>query len=635
MLVLFSLVLAVGAASQSISPSVQHAKRHSLPAGWSRVRRHAPDAVLPLRFGLTQPNADMQSLEALLNDVSHPDSPNYGNHWSAGRVAEHFAPTKESVNTVVSWISDSGVARERVRVSKTKGWVMVNATVAEAEALLNTEYHVYAHDSGKEHVACDAYHVPAHVVPHVEVVTPTIDFNAILRRSASPTGTHIRVGEPGFGTVNPVMKSKISSIFHQLDDCDKQITPACLRALYNFVYPLPLAASRNSYAIVEYTPQAYLGSDLDMWFSNFSSDLVGARPVLKAVDGGVVQTDTKGFNFNGESNLDLEYAMGLVGKHQPVTLYQVGDLQMGASFNNLLDALDGEFCTFEGGDDEENDGIYPDPDPAGYQSKDCGTIKPANVISTSYGYNEADLSPAYTARQCAEYAKLGLLGVTVVYSSGDNGVAGNSALCLNPDGTQTRGGKIFNPSFPSTCPFITSIGATQVNPNATVFQPESACQQVIFSGGGFSNYFGIPDYQKGAVEGYIKAHLTPSPYPAGVYNTSGTSRAYPDISANGANYVVAVDGTFALVYGTSASAPVVGAMLTMINDARLAIGKKPVGFINPMIYSPAFQGAFNDITTGTNPGCGTPGFNATKGYDPVTGLGTPNFAKLLALWLLK
>jgi tripeptidyl-peptidase I len=634
MLALFSLALAAVATAQTLSPSVQHAKRNALPAGWSRVRRHAHDAVLPLRIGLTQSNVDMNTLEQLLNEVSHPDSPNYGDHWSAGRVAEYFAPSNEAVHTVVSWISESGVGRDRVRVSKTKSWVMVNATVAEAESLLNTEYHVYKHDSGKEHVACDAYHLPAHVVPHVEIVTPTIDFNGILRRSGS-TSTHIQVGQPGAGTVQPVLTGKISNIFHELENCDKQITPDCLRALYKFVYPIPLAASKNSYGIVEYTPQAYVPADLDMFAKNFSSGLVGARPKLQAVDGGVVQNFSQGFGFNGESNLDLEYAMTLVTPHQPVTLYQVGDLQMGASFNNLLDALDGSFCSFGGGDDSVNDGIYPDPDPAGYQQQDCGTITPAHVISTSYGYNEADLSPAYTARQCAEYAKLGLMGVTIVYSSGDNGVGGNQALCLNPDGSQSFSGNVFNPSFPSTCPFVTAIGATQVNPNATVFEPESACEQVIFSGGGFSNYFAIPDYQKSVVADYVKDNLTPSPYPAGTYNTSGTSRAYPDISANGANYVVASDGAFGLVYGTSAAAPVVGSMLTMINDARLALGKKPIGFINPTIYSPAFKGAFNDITTGTNPGCGTKGFSAAKGYDPVTGLGTPNFAKLLELWIFQ
>ncbi|KAF7334234.1 Subtilisin-like protein [Mycena sanguinolenta] len=671
MLVLFPLVVAAAVAAQSLSPSVLHAKRSAPPAGWSRVRRHAPDAVLPLRFGLTQPNIDMATLETLLNDVSHPDSPNYGKHWSPGRVASHFAPSNEAVHTVVSWIADSGIARDRVRVSSTKGWVLLNATVAEAEDLLKTEYHVYEHDSGTAHVACNEYHLPEHVVPHVELVTPTIDFNAVVRRSGSTsTSTHITVGQPGAGTVNPVFKSTISNIFSELEHCDTQTTPDCLRALYDFYYLGPFAASKNSYAIVEYTPQAYRGADLDMFFKNFSSGLVGSRPVLESIDGGVVQDVAESFSFNGESNLDLEYGMTLVTERQPVTLYQVGDLEEGASFNNLLDALDGAYCTYEGGDDPTQDGIYPDSDPSGYQGcvvfflaffpcsnefaaagNDCGTITPAHVISTSYGYNEADLSPFYTARQCAEYAKLGMQGVTVLYSSGDNGVAGNNGLCLtapNDPATyntssppvQSGSGQTFNPSFPSTCPFVTAVGATQVIPGKSVLntthgeEVEQACAQVIFSGGGFSNYFGVPDYQKGVVEDYIKNNLTPSPYPAGTYNTTGTSRVYPDISANGANYVIAVDGQFGLVYGTSASTPVVGAMLTMINDARLFVGKSPIGFINPMIYSPGFQGAFNDITKGTNPGCGTDGFSAVKGFDPVTGLGTPNFLELLKLWSL-
>ena len=51
------------------------------------------------------------------------------------------------------------------------------------------------------------------------------------------------------------------------------------------------------------------------------------------------------------------------------------------------------------------------------------------------------------------------------------------------------------------------------------------------------------------------------------------------------------------------------------------------------IYSAEFAGAFHDITEGTNPGCGTAGYNATAGWDPVTGLGTPNFLVLRQLWL--
>lgn len=78
------------------------------------------------------------------------------------------------------------------------------------------------------------------------------------------------------------------------------------------------------------------------------------------------------------------------------------------------------------------------------------------------------------------------MGVTILYSSGDDGVAGNNGDCLEPNGRQTPNGKIFNPSFPGTwicknsiavrfliylsggCPFVTSVGATQVNPGAKV-----------------------------------------------------------------------------------------------------------------------------------------------------------------------
>ena len=123
------------------------------------------------------------------------------------------------------------------------------------------------------------------------------------------------------------------------------------------------------------------------------------------------------------------------------------------------------------------------------------------------------------------------MGVTVLYSSGDFGVAGNSNLCLNPDGSQTLNGKLFNPSFPGGCPFITSVGATQVLPGKKVTDPESACMSVIFSGGGFSNYFAMPEYQKSAVSGYLTKF--PPPYPADIWNSTGTSRAFPDLSANG------------------------------------------------------------------------------------------------------
>ncbi|KAF7800219.1 hypothetical protein EIP86_011466 [Pleurotus ostreatoroseus] len=584
-LALLCAVVSVAGLSPRFSPHVRHESRRALPASWTPLRRADSDLVLPLRIGLVQPQLD--DIERMLLDVSDPESPNYGNHWSAAKIATTFRASPEAVNTVKEWLVTEGVHPSKIRLTSAGNWIEANVTISEAEDLLKTEYYLYGHElSGTEHVACgSAYHLPEHVSKHVDLVTPTLHFDVkVKRRSSDPAKRSltpsVKPGQPGFGPVVPKTTGTIKNIIDELENCDQHITPNCLRALYDFVY-FPVATSKNSLGIVEYTPQSYIPGDLDMFFKNFSSSQVGQRPDLISIDGGQLVTDEFGFGVNGESDLDLQYSMALVGKSQPVTLYQTGDEEEGASFNNFLDALDGSFCTFEGGDSPIFDATYPDPfnSSISYEGPAaCGTVKPAYVISTSYSYDEADLTPSYTARQCAEYAKLGLMGVTILYSSGDNGVAGNDGVCLTADGVQEFGGTIFNPGFPGTCPYITSVGATQVNPGAKVTDPESACQQVIFSGGGFSNNFKMPDYQKSAVESFLKNH--PPSYATTIYNTTG-SRAYPDISANG-----------------------------------------------------LFQGAFNDITNGTNPGCGTEGFSAVRGWDPVTGLGTPNFPQLLARWLI-
>ncbi|GBE84917.1 subtilisin-like protein [Sparassis latifolia] len=630
-----SCLFAVG--TSALAPRVVHESRRYLPSGWTPVRRAEPSIVLPLRIGLVQQN--LADIETYLLDVSHPDSPNYGEQWSPAKVASMFRPSSESVDAVHGWLVESGVDAPRVRLSAGSGWIQVNVTIEEAEHLLSTEYYVYEYGSGEgvEHIACEGmYHLPEDVSKHVDFITPTLHFDAKpkrnpeLKKRISARQVNANVSIANISSIYPKTTGTAKSVFNNVNYCDEQIIPDCLRALYNFIYE-PTVADNNSIGIVEYTPNVYVPSDLDEFFDEFSVSQVGERPILYSIDGGYLQTVYTGFYFNGESNLDLQYAMGLLGPEQSVNLYQTGDMVEGASFNNFLDALDGSYCTFEGGGNLDYDAEYPDPY-GGYQGPEaCGTIPKSYVITTSYGYSEAQLTPAYVERQCAEYAKLGLMGITVLYSSGDDGV-GNAGLCLTDDGELSYNpyATRFNPSFPGGCPYITSVGATQIVPGNTVYQPEEACETVIYSGGGFSNVFPLPKYQEKAVKNYLNKY--PPGYPADTYNC--TSRAFPDLSANGANYLVVVQGEYYMVYGTSASSPVTAAILTAINDARFAVGKKSIGFINPAIYTEPFMQAFNDIVAGSNPGCGTEGFYAQPGWDPVTGVGTPNFVKLLELWLL-
>jgi tripeptidyl-peptidase-1 len=166
---------------------------------------------------------------------------------------------------------------------------------------------------------------------------------------------------------------------------------------------------------------------------------------------------------------------------------------------------------------------------------------------------------------------------------------------------------------------VTSVGATKGVPEVGMFDARLNLSPT----GGFSNYFPVPDYQSSVVGDYV-SNLGDT-Y-SGLYNASG--RGFPDVSAYGQNVGIFLAGKHSQEDGTSAATPMFASVVALLNDQLLAAGKPPLGFLNPWLY--ANPGALNDIVDGTNPGCGTDGFSAGTGWDPLTGLGTPNFAALLA-----
>ena len=151
---------------------------------------------------------------------------------------------------------------------------------------------------------------------------------------------------------------------------------------------------------------------------------------------------------------------------------------------------------------------------------------------------------------------------------------------------------------------ITSVGATQgVNPEVAA----------PFSSGGFSNIFVRPQYQSSAVSTYLSHHL-PASLNTNLFERRG--RAYPDVAAQGTNLQFTLAGKLTRASGTSASSPIFASVIALINDARLQRKLSPLGFLNPMLYKYG-AGVLNDITRGSNPGCGTTGFPAAPGWDPV------------------
>lgn len=213
------------------------------------------------------------------------------------------------------------------------------------------------------------------------------------------------------------------------------------------------------------------------------------------------------------------------------------------------------------------------------------------------------------------FRKLGLLGVSVFAASGDSGpgVRSEEFNC-----------NTFTPSWPSSSPYLTSVGATYAN--STTEREVS----VNWSGGGFSTVFTRPAWQAAAVKKYFEVAAASLP-PQSFYAANG--RGYPDVSALGANFDVVVAGQWQLVSGTSAASPTFAGVVSLIVAERLAKGQSALGFLNPKLYQLGRVGY--DVVEGASVDTNClfqtlPGFPAVAGWDAVSGLGTPSYTYLRA-----
>ncbi len=190
------------------------------------------------------------------------------------------------------------------------------------------------------------------------------------------------------------------------------------------------------------------------------------------------------------------------------------------------------------------------------------------VHSVSYGDYENSIDPAYMSRTEQEFMKLGISGRSLLFASGDDGTS-----C-----SLTKGK--FNPMWPASSPHVTTVGGT-----------ESMTECWDHSGGGFSNLFNTPAYQKDAVENYLQ---TAKSLPSSKY-FNNTGRGYPDLSVFSINYDITILGVPWPVDGTSCAAPTTAGIISLLNDIRLNKGQSTLGFLNPLLYKLQGEG-FTDVT---------------------------------------
>jgi kumamolisin len=228
------------------------------------------------------------------------------------------------------------------------------------------------------------------------------------------------------------------------------------------------------------------------------------------------------------------------------------------------------------------------------------TNKP-NVISISWGSSESTWTEQAMIAFDNACQSAAALGITVAVASGDNGSA---------DGISDNANHV---DFPASSPHVLACGGTTLKVSDGVLKEETVWNDLPHggaTGGGVSSIFAKPDYQKGA--------NVPAPT-----NGSG-GRGVPDVSGGAdprTGYQIQVDGESEVVGGTSAVAPLWAGLVALLNQK---LGQ-PVGFINPKLYAGASTGITRDITKGNNGA-----FSASQGWDPCTGLGSPNGMQLEA-----
>ncbi|MGW5237385.1 S53 family peptidase [Monashia sp. NPDC004114] len=274
----------------------------------------------------------------------------------------------------------------------------------------------------------------------------------------------------------------------------------------------------------------------------------------------------------GEETLDVEWSSG-IAPGAKIRVYASGSLRF-VDLDRALDRIIADLPRYPG----------------------------MRQLSISLGLGETFLGGpgGEVAAQHQKFLKLAAAGVNVFVSSGDAG--------SNPDGSGHSSSGPLQVEYEASDPVVIGVGGTTLDlDSAGAVTSETAWAG---SGGGVSGLFSRPPWQTGA----------------GV--PAGTKRLVPDVSAAAdpnTGALVILHGKDNQIGGTSWSAPVWAGICALLNESRVTAGKPAHGYLAPLLYPLSGTNCFRDVTSGSNGA-----YQASAGYDRVTGLGSPHVGNLIA-----
>lgn len=351
-------------------------------------------------------------------------------------------------------------------------------------------------------------------------------------------------------------------------------TPTKVAQLYNF--PAGTDGSGQCVGILEFGG-GYTTQDLNRYFKSLGTKSPQITAV--SVDGSHNQPAPGPNSPDGEVMLDIE-VVGAVAPGAQIVVYFAPFTEQG-----WVDAISTAV----------NDNLH----------------KPS-VLSISWGYAEGqDIWSAQAIKAVNEsFQAAAAMGVSVCCASGDDG----SRDQINDGHAHV--------DFPASSAYVLACGGTRLESSGNQISRETVWNDGVkggATGGGISDDIALPAWQSAA-------NIPPSINPG-----AHVGRGVPDVAGNAdpaTGYQVLADGQHIVVGGTSAVAPLWAGLVARLNQH---LGK-PVGFLNPLIYSQVANArALNDVISGNNDITGQiGGYAARAGWDACTGLGTPNGAAIEA-----
>jgi subtilase family serine protease/outer membrane protein assembly factor BamB len=532
--------------------------------------------MLPLRSGAT--------LQSFFNEVYNPSSPLYHHFLTPSQLYALYGPDQSEMTALRAYMQSNGV---QVQINPANpSMAEVSGTVSQIENALRTQIDSFSWNGQIFYSATSQAQLPIQF-SNIQMIYGLENLDSQLSGiGAVPLYRTL-------GTVTPSQTPSNFSLYYSPSEISQMYNETALhQAGYN--------GAGVSIAIVDAYGDPFIQQELKSFSAEFGLPLSsGTLHIIPVGPYDPVNGISTGWNV--EIALDVEWAHAMA-PNATINLYIAAD----SSTNYLFDAV----LNATLGSDGTAYGIYHN-----------------NIISMSWGLPENDFSsstPSFNYPWLDQVFQMdAALGMTAFASTGDYGAYDQAVGEISPYG---------GASYPSTDPYVTAVGGTSLYMNTTLgyiqwpymnatgtYGNETGWSWNNYyewgTGGGWSTLFGQPSWQTGP----------------GVVNNG--ERGAPDVAWDAdpqTGVLVSVFDSAADSYdyyavgGTSVGSPCWAGSMALIDQKA----GSSLGFINPTIYSilnsaAGYSKAFHDVTVGDN----NP-YTATEGWDPLTGVGSPNLGEL-------